>query len=151
MNIKYARRQNLSYVLLRPTKKSRREEEQLINSNYALLHLFTKALTLLDDMDQKDIVNIEKYLQKTVATDLVNSIFALTSDTAEKNLTQPMRAKILAQIDDEKTQQALKQLESAKTPADVLELAYDAAEMGAQMMIKFDKKRAAAVAQSHLG
>jgi len=134
----------------RPAKKSRREEEQLINSNYALLHLFTKALTLLEDMDQKDIGNIEKYLHKTVGTDLINSIFALTSDTAEKNLTQPMRAKILAQVDNEKAQQALKQLESAKTPAEVLELAYDAAELGAQMMIKFDKKRAASVAQSHL-
>ena len=102
-------------------------------------------------MDQKDIGNIEKYLYKTVGTDLINSIFALTSDTAEKNLTQPMRAKILAQVDNEKAQQALKQLESAKTPAEVLELAYDAAELGAQMMIKFDKKRAATVAQSHLG
>ena len=53
-----------------------------------------------------------------------------------------MRSKILAQLDDEKAQQALKKLETAKTPSEILELAFDAAELGAQMMIKFDKKRA---------
>ena len=63
---------------------------------------------------------------------------------------QPMRSKILAQLDDEKAQQALKKLETAKTPSEILELAFDAAELGAQMMIKFDKKRAQSVAQSHL-
>ena len=62
-----------------------------------------------------------------------------------------MRAKILAQITDEKAVAALKKLETAKTPAEILDLAYDAAELGAQMMIKFDKKRAASVALSHLG
>ena len=63
---------------------------------------------------------------------------------------QPMRSKILAQLDDEKAQHALKKLETAKTPSEILELALDAAELGAQMMIKFDKKRAQSVAQSHL-
>ena len=62
-----------------------------------------------------------------------------------------MRSKILAQLDNEKAQQALKKFETAKTPSEILELAYDAAELGAQMMIKFDKKRAQSVAQSHLG
>ena len=62
-----------------------------------------------------------------------------------------MRAKILAQISDEKAVAALKKLETAKTPAEILDLAYDAAELGAQMMIKFDKKRATSVALSHLG
>ena len=41
-------------------------------------------------------------------------------------------------------------METAKTPSEILELAFDAAELGAQMMIKFDKKRAQSVAQSHL-
>ena len=77
-----------STLIFRPAKKSRREEEQIINTNYALLHLFNKALGLLEDIEQKDITNIEKYLHKTVGIDLVNSIFALTSDSAEKNLTQ---------------------------------------------------------------
>ena len=60
----------------------------MINTNYALLHLFNKALSLIEDMEEKDISNIEKYLHKTVGMDLINSIFALTSDSAEKNLTQ---------------------------------------------------------------
>ena len=44
------------------------------------------------------MTNMDKYLHKTVGMDLVNFIFALTSDSAEKNLTQPMRAKILSQV-----------------------------------------------------
>ena len=52
-----------------------------------------------------------------------------------------MQSKNLAELDDEKAQQALKKLETAKTSSELLELVFDAAELGAQTMIKFDKKR----------
>ena len=56
--------------------------------------LFNKTLQNLEGADAKDVTNIEKYLHKTVGMDLVNMIFALSSDSQEKNLTQ-VRFKIL--------------------------------------------------------
>ena len=50
--------------------------------------LFNKTLQNLEGADAKDVTNIEKYLHKTVGMDLVNMIFALSSDSQEKNLTQ---------------------------------------------------------------
>ena len=52
------------------------------------LMLFNKTLQNLEGADAKDVTNIEKYLHKTVGMDLVNMIFALSSDSQEKNLTQ---------------------------------------------------------------
>ena len=50
--------------------------------------LFNKTLQNLEGADAKDVTNIEKYLHKTVGMDLVNMIFALSSDSQEKKLTQ---------------------------------------------------------------
>ena len=55
---------------------------------WSQLMLFNKTLQNLEGADAKDVTNIEKYLHKTVGMDLVNMIFALSSDSQEKNLTQ---------------------------------------------------------------
>jgi len=134
----------------RSTKKTRREEEESINVCFTKLMLFNKTLQNLEGADAKDVTNIEKYLHKTVGMDLVNMIFALSSDSQEKNLTQPMRARIITQMSSDEAKDALVKLEKAKIPSEVLDAAYDAAEFGAEMMIKYDKKREKIIMEEHL-
>ena len=54
-----------------------------------------------------DLTNMEKYLYKTVGMDLVNFIFALASDSSEKNLSQPMRSKIISQLESDEAKDAM--------------------------------------------
>ena len=97
-----------------------------------------------------DLTNMEKYLHKTVGMDLVNFIFSLTSNSCEKNLTQPMRGKIISQVESQEAVDALNKLDQAKTAADILDVAHDAAEFGASMMIKHDKKREKFILADHI-
>ena len=97
-----------------------------------------------------DLTNMEKYLYKTVGMDLVNFIFALASDSSEKNLTQPMRSKIISQLEGDEAKDAMTKLDNAKSATDVLNCAHDAADFGASMMIKSDKKREKFIMSDHI-
>jgi len=134
----------------RPVKKTRREEEESINVCYTKLHLFNKTLSSIQDIQVADLTNMEKYLYKTVGMDLVNFIFALASDSSEKNLTQPMRSKILSQLEGDEAKDAMTKLDNAKSATDVLNCAHDAADFGASMMIKSDKKREKFIMSDHI-
>lgn len=62
-----------------------------------------------------------------------------------------MRARIITQMSSDEAKDALVKLEKSKVPSEVLEAAYDAAEFGAEMMIKYDKKREKIIMEEHLG
>ena len=54
-------------------------------------------------------------------------------------------------MSSDEAKDALVKLEKSKVPSEVLEAAYDAAEFGAEMMIKYDKKREKIIMEEHLG
>lgn len=121
-------------------RKSRKEQEEIINNCYAKLKLCQKGLGTVQS--SSSYVQFEKHLMKTLGNDLINFIFALSSDSQETNLSLNMRLKILKQTESEpEALDNLTKLNNAKVPLDVLENAQDAAEYGAGMMIKFDKNR----------
>ena len=62
-----------------------------------------------------------------------------------------MRARIITQMSSDEAKDALVKLEKSKVPSEVLEAAYDAAEFGAEKMIKYDKKREKIIMEGHLG
>ena len=54
-------------------------------------------------------------------------------------------------MSSDEAKDALVKLEKSKVPSEVLEAAYDAAEFGAEKMIKYDKKREKIIMEGHLG
>ena len=81
------------------TRKSRKEQEETINNAYAKLALANKGLAAIESSQAHE--QFEKHLSKTICADLVNFIFALSSDSQEMNLTTNDRAKILVQFEND--------------------------------------------------
>jgi len=140
-------------------KMTRKEQEQYINNCFCKLHLFHQGLeNLFGDPEQDTdsfIPQLRKYLHKTVGMDLVNAVFALSSDSQETTLTAAMRQKILKGVEesdrvDMTAYDALKALNDCKDVVEILDKVKDACDYGAQMMIKADRKRITAVKESHM-
>ena len=71
------------------------------------------------------IPQLRKYLYKTVGMDLVNAVFALSSDSQETTLTAAMRQKILKGVEesdrvDMTAYDALKALNDCKDVVEIL-------------------------------
>ena len=110
-------------------KKTRKEQEEYINNCFCKLELFEKGLVHLfkeiqDPTDQTGPTQLSKYLFKTVGMDLVNAVFALSSDSQETTLTPAMRQKILKSVEDADRVdpaafESLKALNEAKTVEEI--------------------------------
>jgi len=123
-------------------KMTRKEQEQYINNCFCKLHLFHQGISsiftnfnsflglenLFGDPEQDTdsfIPQLRKYLHKTVGMDLVNAVFALSSDSQETTLTAAMRQKILKGVEesdrvDMTAYDALKALNDCKDVVEIL-------------------------------
>jgi hypothetical protein len=123
-------------------KMTRKEQEQYITNCFCKLHLFHQGSlysftsfqsllgleNLFGDPEQDTdafIPQLRKYLFKTVGMDLVNAVFALSSDSQETTLTAAMRQKILKGVEendrvDMTAYDALKALNDCKDVFEIL-------------------------------